>query len=406
MIKKLRFKFIFVSLLSVLLILGFTVASINIYNFVKIENDSSFVLEKVIEQGFNEEIAPPPFEEGVKEGKEGPRDDEGLIRQHYFLVELNSSNEVVNKKFNHIFSISEEEGIKLAIEAVNGSQTSGKVNTLRYLVKKETNTFVAFLDLNEQIMSAKSFLSASSIISSGAYLLLVALIFILFHFVFKPTEESYRKQKEFITNASHELKTPLTIISTDLEIIEMDNGKSERSESIRDQVDRLTTMVNQLVILSRLDEDNLKNYPVEEFDLSVLAKKSIESYKQSFKKENILFNYEVEDNVIINANKFLLDELFYIFFDNALKYAKRGGELSFILKKASKTQVFLLFSNDIEEDSALDESLIFERFYRGEERKSPGSGIGLSMAKEIVLKHKGKIEAKKENNKLIFKIIL
>ena len=102
--------------------------------------------------------------------------------------------------------------------------------------------------------------------------------------------KSYKKQKAFITNASHELKTPLTIISTDLELVEMDNGKSEWTESIHDQVMRLNTMTKQLVTLSRLDEGNASNYPFAEFSLSKLASESVDSFAPTFKSKQLSFN--------------------------------------------------------------------------------------------------------------------
>ena len=126
-------------------------------------------------------------------------------------------------------------------------------------------TYVAFLDTSERTHAFNNFFMSSMIIAGISYTVLAILMILSSKLVFRTTEESYKKQKAFITNASHELKTPLTIISTDLELVEMDHGKSEWTESIHDQVIRLNTMTKQLVTLSKLDEGNSNNYPFAEF---------------------------------------------------------------------------------------------------------------------------------------------
>ena len=402
MIKKLRFRFILVSLLSILFVLSSTIGAINIYNYTKIERDSEVTLNQAINNGFDDE----PMMDGPAQQDKGPRENR-LIAERYFVVSFNSDGSINQSNFKHIFSVSDTYGKQLATDVYNGSQTKGKIDYFRY--KKEIKndlTFVAFVDVREQYDTARNFLVTSVVVSSISYLVLVALIVVASFLVFKPSEESYKKQKRFITNASHELKTPLTIISTDLEIIEMDNGKSEWTESIKDQVNRLTTMTNQLVTLSKMDEEDMKNYPFEDFSLTDLAKQCIESFSPSFKKQEFDLSCDVEEGIKYHGNKYLIDELFYIFLDNALKYSKKNGKVSIFVKKAGKNRINLLFLNDIEENNGVDVDQLFDRFYRSPNAQKTGSGIGLSIAQEIVRIHKGKIDAKIENNQIIFSILL
>ena len=402
MIKKLRFRFILVSLLSILFVLSCTMSAINIYNYAKVEKDGNITLSQAIENGFNDE----PFMGGPNDQDRGPRDNR-LIGNHYFVVLFNSDGSIKQSDFKHIFSLNPAYGEQLAKDVYNGSAEKGKIDYLRY--KKETKTdgtYVAFVDLREPIETANNFLVTSIIVSSISYLVLAGLIVLASLLVFKPSEESYKKQKRFITNASHELKTPLTIISTDLEIIEMDNGKSEWTESIKDQVNRLTTMTNQLVTLSKMDEEDIKNYPFEDFSLTDLAKQCIESFTPAFKKQGLDFANEVEEGVKYHGNKYLVDELFYIFLDNALKYTKDNGKVCISIKKANKNRINLLFLNDVEENNQIDVDQLFDRFYRSPNVKKSGSGIGLSIANEIVRLHKGKVSAKVENNQISFSVLL
>lgn len=402
MIKKLRFRFILVSLLSILFVLSCTIGAINIYNYSKVEKDSEITLNQALVNGLND----GPMEPDQPGQDKGPRENR-LIAERYFVVSFNDDGSVKESNFKHIFSVSDTYGKQLATDVYNGSQTKGKIDYLRYKKElREGTTYVAFVDIREQLDTADNFLVTSVIVSSISYLVLAGLIVLASFLVFKPSEESYKKQKRFITNASHELKTPLTIISTDLEIIEMDNGKSEWTESIKDQVNRLTTMTNQLVTLAKIDENDLKNYPYEDFLITDLAKQCVESFSPAFKKQGLELDSDIEEGVQYHGNRYLIDELFYIFLDNSLKYCKENGKTRISVKNTSKNRVNLLISNDIDENSEIDVNQLFDRFYRSPNTKKSGSGIGLSIASEIVKLHKGKISVKIENNQIIFLILL
>ena len=268
------------------------------------------------------------------------------------------------------------------------------------------NSYVVFLDTSERTHALGNFFTSSMVIATISYTVLAILIILSSKLVFKTTEESYKKQKAFITNASHELKTPLTIISTDLELVEMDHGKSEWTESIHDQVIRLNAMTKQLVTLSKLDEGNSTNYPFSEFSLSKLAEESVDSFTPTFKSKKITLNSDIASDINMRGNIYLINELFYIFFDNALKYTKNNGEVNLVVKKNSNRKNEIVFFNDIE-DNEIDTKLLFERFYRSPNSVTKeGSGIGLSIAKEIVELHKGKISVSIKENKIYFTIIL
>ena len=407
MIKKLKIRFILVSLLSVLFVLSMTVGAINIYNYSVVEQGGEASLTQIISRGFDGNNPAQQFAMNPGEPGGGGQRDDRLMSEHYFLVSFNSDGAINQSDFRHIFSISETEGKELATSVYNGNVTYGKYQEYRYKKEvKDALTYVAFIDLKTKLDDAQNFLISSLVISLISYLVLAGLIVIASKFVFKTSEESYHKQKRFITNASHELKTPLTIISTDLEIVEMDNGKSEWTESIRDQVNRLSKMTNELVTLSRIDEGDNNNYPFEDFSLTNLVNESIETILPSFEKEGLKLNQNIEENVAYHGNKFLIGELIYIFLDNALKYTKEKGDVDVVLRRENKNHISLTFSNDIEEGHQIDVNQLFERFYRSPSAKKSGSGIGLSMAQEVVRLHKGDIKARIDKQKIIFEISL
>lgn len=399
MIKKLKRRFILISMLSVLLVLVVTFSAINISNYVSVENDAKAAVSEVISQGTDD--TPPP-----EEGQGGDPSGRVEIRDiHFFVVSFNEDGSINAYNTRHMFIISEDACKELATKVYSNELTGGKYDTFRYnkTLKDDNLTYVGFVDIREKLDSANKFLLISSLIALGALLAFSGLVILGSNIAFKSTEEAYKNQKRFITNASHELKTPLTIISADLDLIEMDHGKNEWSESIRDQLTRLNEMTNQLVTLSKLEEEDKKRFPFEDFSINEVCNNAIDSFAPSFKKEGIKFSSNITGNITMFGNKRLIEELIYIFLDNSLKYT--GGEMKssyFVVSKNSKDKIEFRFSNTIDKNEEVDEKQIMDRFYRSPSTKKQGSGVGLSIAKEIIHLHKGTIKIDKNITSLTF----
>ena len=398
MIKKLKRRFILISMLSVLIVLVITFSAINISNYATVENDAKNVVTEVIKQGTDDIV------DGGGPGG-GPENKIELREVHYFVVSFNENGSINKANTRHMFVLSENECKELAKKVFINQISGGKYDTLRYNKTKKDDglTYVAFVDVKEKLDSANKYLLISSLIALGALAAFSGLVILGTNIAFKSTEEAYKNQKRFITNASHELKTPLTIISTDLDLIEMDNGKNEWSESIRDQITRLNEMTNQLVTLSKLEEEDKTRFPFADFSINEVCNKAIEAFSSSFKKEDIKFSYNITGNITMYGNKYLIDELIYIFLDNSLKYT--GGDMKstyFVVSKTSKDRIEFRFSNTIDKNDEVDIKQIMDRFYRSPSNKKEGSGVGLSIAKEIIHLHKGTIKVDKNTNSLTF----
>ena len=411
MIKKLRFKFILVSLASILFVLASAIAAINIHIYREVEKSANEYLVEIVDRGMNDgppdgEVPPePPAKHDAPINPGRPEEDDDLMSEHYFVVSFNQDGTVNESNFRHIFSLSDEQCLSFAKSIFDGDKTKGKDNAFRYLKQeKEGLIYVAVIDVQNTLNDARSFLVISLIISSMSMVVIAGLIIGASFFVFKPSEVSYKKQKQFITNASHELKTPLTIISTDVEIIEMDNGKSEWTESIKDQVKRLTRMTNELVTLSKMDELDAKTYPVEPFNLSEVATQCFDTFSPLFAKAKIKLSYNIEKDITLNGNKAAIDELFRIFLENSIKYTKENGSVNAIIKK-EKNNIIVSIKNDVRDVTALDPDQLFDRFYTSSGSLKTGSGIGLSIAKEIVRLHKGDIKAILTGEELEIRIV-
>lgn len=398
MIKKLKRKFILISMLSVFIVLVVTFSAINISNFVTLENEAKAAVSEVINQGTED----PTPGEGPGEGPGGKVE---LREVHYFVVSYNSDGSINAFNTKHMFILTETECKDLASKVYNDELSGGKYNSFRFnkASKDDGLTYVAFVDVREKLDSANKYLLTSSLIALGAYMAFVGLVILGSNIAFKSTEEAYKNQKRFITNASHELKTPLTIISADLDLIEMDNGKNEWSESIRDQLTRLNEMTNQLVTLSKLEEEDKSRFPFADFSLNEVCNKAIEAFSPSFKKADIKFSSNVTGNITMYGNRYLINELVYIFLENSLKYT--GGELKssyFVVSTSLKGKIEFRFSNTIDKDDEVDTKQILDRFYRSPSTKKEGSGVGLSVAKEIINLHKGTIKIDKNITSLTF----
>lgn len=385
-------------MLSILIVLAVTFAAINISNFVAVENNASAAVSEVIRQGTDD--VPPSGGPGEEPGKKVE-----LREVHYFVVSFNQDGSINAINTKHMFIISETECTELATKVFNNQLTGKKYNTFRFdkTLKNDGLTYVGFVDIKEKLDSANQYLLISSLVALGALAAFVGLVILGSNIAFKSTEEAYKNQKRFVTNASHELKTPLTIISADLDLIEMDNGKNEWSESIRDQLTRLNEMTNQLVTLSKLEEEDKTRFPFEDFSINEVCNKAIDAFSASFKKEDIKFSHNITGNITMFGNKYLIDELIYIFLDNSLKYT--GGEMKssyFVVSTNVKGKIELRFSNTINKDEEVDIKQIMDRFYRSPSNKKEGSGVGLSIAKEIINLHKGTIKIDKNVTSITF----
>lgn len=243
---------------------------------------------------------------------------------------------------------------------------------------------------------------------SGIGFITVLILVITFSkIVLRPVAQSYEKQRQFITDAGHELKTPLTIIDANTEVIEMENGESQWTKSIRNQVERLTSMVGQFITLSKMEEKN-ENFHKTDISLNIILNESLEPFDAVFLSKNIKINTFSEKDIHISGDEKLLRQLFEILIDNAAKYASENSTFSISMKRKSRKNM-LTFENESNTISERNLDILFDRFYRTDASRNSatgGSGIGLSVAKSIVTLHGGTIHAKSDDGKKIQIIIL
>lgn len=315
----------------------------------------------------------------------------------FFSVKFTNSNPDPAVDTSMIASVSKEEAINMAKETIDSNSMIGFYGAYRYKVKiADDFKLVVFVDCTKEMRSIRYFVFTGTWISLVGIIAVFIIVFIFSKIVFNPVKRTYDKQKRFVTNAAHELKTPLTIISANNELIDAEYNSLDETQAIDKQVKKLTIMINNLTLLSKLDEEDKNVDLKEKVDLTKLSNDLIEPFKVIFESRNIKFNFFVDDNCYIKGNTNLISQLLSLLIDNANKYALTY--INFEVRIVGKC-VELKTSNDADIDEK-NPNLLLERFYRNDKArgKIEGSGIGLSVVNEIVKLHKGTIKLNASNN--------
>ena len=330
----------------------------------------------------------------------------------FFTVTLDADGEITAVNIEKIAAIDQDTARSYAASLWQGQKTSGFQGDYRYLsfLTTEGDTMYIFLDCTRSLQPFREFLRTSLIVSLSGLLVVFLLVIFFSGLVMRPMAEMYRKQKRFITDANHELKTPLTVISADCEILEYHTGENEWTRTIREQVEHLTALTNQLVFLSRMDEGSTKGM-MTDFSLSEIAEEAVQPYVAVAQTQGKQFRWEIAANLSCHGDMTMIRELISLLLDNAMKYSDAAGNIVFSLTPGKNSRsARITVSNTTDGIPKGDLDVLFERFYRLDPSRNSGTGghgIGLSIARSIVEWHKGKISAFSPDGKTIcFTVLL
>ena len=268
-------------------------------------------------------------------------------------------------------------------------------------------TLCVIMDCTRQLRGNRVFMIFSLYIG----LVSLVVVFVILAFFSKkavaPLARNIESQKQFITNAGHELKTPLAIISANTEVLEMTEGKNEWTESTMEQVKRMTELVSHLVTLSKLQEK--EELELTEVDFSEVTEKVAGDFRVLAERDGKNYEMKIAGGRKVKANESGLRELVTILVDNAVKYCTDGGTIRILLEPKGHSSSILTVSNSYPEKKNVDYSRFFERFYREDEShnsEKKGFGIGLSMAERFVEMFKGKIGVHYKDGMIHFTVVL
>lgn len=433
---RLRKKFIVAAMLAVTAVLGIMIGAINIANYVSVCKVADARLDLIVQNGGSLAISatnspalldeagesdPAGTSDPALKGEPGTmkpenegHDDRGLSAEspydtRYFTVSYDDDGGLLDIDVENIAAIDAAEAEDLAQNVLKAPAESGFVRCYRYLVQKadDGTTMCIFVDSERELDSFKSFLAMSMGISTLGWVAVLVLVVVLSRTVVKPVSEAYAKQKRFITDASHELKTPLAIISADIEVQEIESGETEWTASMRAQVERMAGLVERLVFLARMDE-GAKAIAKTEIDLSDLVRAVAAPFESVAQARRETLAYSIEDGITVQGDANALKQLVELLLDNATRYAKADSEIELLLKRVEKHAV-LSVGNLVDELPPGDLNKLFERFYRADTSRSTqtgGTGVGLSVVKAIAEAHGGNASCTGLGNTIRFDITL
>lgn len=428
--RRLRRKFILVAMGAVTVVLTLIIAGINIVNYSHVCKMADARLDYILagkgsidwedesrtDSGNGGDTSTGMVADGDRAGARVGH-FEGMTAEspfdtRYFTVTL-VEGQVVDVNTARIAAVGAKRAARIAMGLDSKGLTSGFSGNYRYTTtaQGEKTTYV-FVDCSRELASFHSFLNASVAISCIGWLAVLAIITVASGAVIRPMVESYSKQKRFITDASHEIKTPLAVIDAANEVQEIESGESEWTQSIHEQVARLTALTERLVFLARMDEGSA-GFTMASIDLSEAVDKAAAPFESVAVSRGKRLSMSIACGVRAHADAAAVAQVVELLLDNATRYASEGSVIELSLRAVSRVQgkgaTELVVSNAVDELPEGDLDRLFDRFYRADVSrgsKTGGSGVGLSVVRAIAEAHGGSATVSGHDHQITFTIRL
>ena len=353
-------------------------------------------------QIFTEENASQPVPPDIF-NRPDDHDPEAPYTTRFFIVRLDEEGNVTDVSTDFIASVTQTEAEEFARKVLNEKRQVGYYKNYRFqILAKKNDNIVIFLNTTMELRSVRNVLLISCLVGVVCFLVVFLLVILLSKRAMKPYIRNIERQKRFITDASHEIKTPLTSIATSVDVIEMEYGEDEWTRNIHKQTSKMSRMVADLVTLSRLDEEN-PFLERTEFSLSDAVWEVAEPFASLAKAQGKKYSQRIEENLTLCGNPDATRQMISVLLDNAMKYSDENGTIRLdVYKVHGKTKIEVFNTCVLEETQNL--SRLFDRFYRPDNsrsRKTGGSGIGLSIAQAVAEAYGGKIKVSSKDGKSI-----
>ena len=411
MFRKLKIRFILLASAAIVCILLTMIAVLNSVRFLQTNGEIQAVLN--ILSANNGDF--PSVEETAESLQNDRITIDTIYQYRYFSVVYNEDKTLYSTNLDHLSNLSKEQALSYANKVIKNSRSSGvfKVGSqfYSYQITQDSKTkryLLVVLDSTNYLESRNDFFWLSIQLCFYSFIFFVLVVSGFSNFAIRPYIKNYENQKRFITNAGHELKTPLAIISANTELQELMTGENEWTESTKDQVKRLSNLINQMVVLARLEEQ--PDVTLVDVNFSEVVKKVAGNFKSVIEKAGKKYEIKLQEDIHVKATEDELYELVSILIDNACKYCDEDGQIFVTLTKAKRgKRARLTVANSYADGKNVDYSRFFDRFYREDEshnQKQPGYGIGLSMAESLERIFKGTIWVSYKKGLIGFTVLL
>ncbi len=399
MIKKLRFRFIAITISSLFILLASILFTMNVY--MQINWDKQVVQHLNSMSMFDGEMPeirirpnmPPP---------QNPSHIQG------FSVKMDAAENIIDIN-NEDSSFSEESVIEYVQAALEDGGQDGEIGAIRYMaVEKDYGKIIVFADSSLQDVMMSNLRNLSYVIGLISMFVLAVFSIGLSGMAIKPVEEAFEKQKQFIADSSHELKTPLSILSANVDVLEMEIGQNKWMSQMKLQTRRMNQLIHELLVLAKTEAKGA-NTVFAEFNLSHAILNTVLPFEVVAFEHDRRIECNIEENLSCKGDEQSIKKMMEALLDNAVKYSNKGSVISVKLFKKGSKRIIEVYNEGCGVSDS-QKGRLFDKFYRTDDsraRETGGYGIGLSLVKSIVDMHSGKIEAEsREGQYIVFRISL
>ena len=384
MFKQLQKSFVKTAMLSFTAVLLVVLVAINVLNYRQTEAQVDRISTMLINNNGEFPDTPDTKEPkehpvyGMPKGEKFGEDDQ--LSTRYAVVRI-SNDTVQSVDKSRLVSIDEATLKEIALRIAKGNTVYGWEGSLRYQISRsDTETMIVLIDANSEVQQNTRLFMVTLTVFILCILVVYVLVRLASNRAIRPFVENVERQQQFVSNASHEIKTPLAVLSANTDLLAMMGTDAKFVDSNKRQIKRLNSLVEQMLILSRYDEGEAA-WTKEEVDLVAITKSIVEEFLPVLNEKGLQVEFTGEDQSIITANKTAMTELIRVLMDNAMKYTV-GTPIITVEAKSNG----LAIGNETEPMTKEQVSQIFDRFYRvdsSRNRTTGGSGLGLSIAQKI-----------------------
>jgi signal transduction histidine kinase len=419
MFNKTRRKIVFTVVFSLLALMLVTLTTIYISNRIAIDRNSREMLQTFAERFTLEEQTTPLDGENrpddtpdIKPGdmneprrERRGKDEREFQLSTFYSVAYSKDGEVIMVNSGNNDFQSEESLLKTAASILSKGKKNGKIGNMTYLVEeRDEYTLVAMIDQTINDNNQTKLFYRMLIIGSAALIVLIVISIFIAQKIVRPLEENDKRQKQFVSDAGHELKTPIAVISANSELIRRESGSSEWLDNIDYENERMSDLVKQLLVLSHAESGDL---PKDTIGFSQLVDGEVLPFESLAFEKNVKIDSDIEAGLTVEGNANQLKQLVSILLDNALSHGT-GNEIGVSLHR-EKHMAVLSVSNNAKEMDPEQLTHLFDRFYRTDESRNEADvhyGLGLSIAKAVTESHSGTIRADYKEGKAVFSVSL